>query len=151
IEHAGTRGEPVSLLLIDLDSLKSVNDRWGHQVGSASLRHIARLVRESKRSDDLAARWGGDEFTILMPGADENAAARLAREIVEKVRVSPVEHQGATYPVTVTIGVATAIAPPPDFNIFGLADRALYEGKFAGRNQFRAVTARSGGEGSRAG
>jgi diguanylate cyclase (GGDEF)-like protein len=149
IEEAGIRCEPVSLLLIDLDSLKSVNDRWGHQVGSASLRHIARLVRDAKRPEDFAARWGGDEFTILMPKADEKAATRLARDILEKVRATPVEHQGGSYPVTVTIGVATANAPPSGFNIFGVADRALYEGKFAGRNQFRAVTARAGGEGGR--
>jgi diguanylate cyclase (GGDEF)-like protein len=142
VEEAGIRREPVSLLLIDLDSLKFVNDRWGHQVGSASLRHVAHLVRETKRSEDLAARWGGDEFTVLMPRADEKAAARLAREIVEKVRVTPVEHQGAQYPVTVTIGVATVRAPAPGFNIFGLADRALYDGKLAGRNQFRIVSAR---------
>jgi diguanylate cyclase (GGDEF)-like protein len=141
IAHASAYREPVSLLLIDLDSLKSVNDRWGHEVGSASLRHIARILGECKRQEDFASRWGGDEFTILMPGADAKAAVRLAREILVRVRETPVEHRGGSYPVTVTIGVATATAPDPGLNIFGVADRALYEGKLAGRNQFRTAAA----------
>jgi diguanylate cyclase (GGDEF)-like protein len=139
VEHAEQFREPLSLLIVDLDSLKGINDRWGHAVGSASLRHVAGIVSDCKRQGDFAARWGGDEFTILMPGADAEAAARLAQTIVERVRALPVEVGGKSYAVTVTVGGATVRPPVAGPQLFVRADRALYEGKLAGRNQFRAA------------
>lgn len=139
LEHAEQFHEPLSLLIVDLDSLKGINDRWGHAVGSASLRHVARMLFDCKRQDDFAARWGGDEFTILMPGADSNAAARLAQTVVERLRANPVPLNGESYPVTVTVGCATLRGPGTGSDLFIRADRALYEGKLAGRNQFRAA------------
>lgn len=127
--------EPISLLLVDVDGLKEINDRWGHLEGNGALRHVARLVRERKRAEDLAARWGGDEFVLLLPGADASAAERVAREIVQAARESVSKTPPG--PVTVTIGVATGIAPSADHDFFVAADRALYEGKAAGRDQYR--------------
>lgn len=149
LEHAKQFREPLSLLIIDLDSLKGINDRWGHAVGSASLRHVAHVLDGCKRNGDFAARWGGDEFTILMPGADREAAARLAQTIVERLRVNPVLLKGQSYPVTVTVGCATQRGPGTESDLFIRADRALYEGKLAGRNQHRAAPEEEPAEGAR--
>jgi diguanylate cyclase (GGDEF)-like protein len=129
--------QPRSLLIVDVDGLKEINDRWGHMAGNAALRHVARLVRERKRTEDLAARWGGDEFVLLLPGADASAAERVAREIVQAAREANLEAPPGA--VTVTIGVATGIAQSPDHDFFAVADRALYEGKAAGRSQYRII------------
>jgi diguanylate cyclase (GGDEF)-like protein len=132
-------GEPVSLLLVDVDGLKSINDRWGHMAGNAALRQVARIVRERKRAEDLAARWGGDEFVLLLPGADVPAAERVAREILRSAERSVMKNPPTA--VTVTIGIASGIAAFPEHDFFAAADRALYEGKTAGRNQYRVTPA----------
>ena len=141
MEHAANFREPISLLLVDVDDLKRINERWGHSVGSAALRHVAEILKESKREEDLAARWGGDEFVVLMPGADPTAAGRLAQTILERVRAEGLPHAGAVSPLTVTIGIAGGTAPGED--LFELADRALFEGKRAGRDRFSIAGART--------
>jgi diguanylate cyclase (GGDEF)-like protein len=127
--------EPVSLLLVDVDGLKEINDRWGHMAGNAALRHVARIVRERKRTEDLAARWGGDEFVLLLPGADAPAAERVAREILKAAERSVLRTPPIA--VTVTIGIASGVAASAAHDFFAAADRALYEGKAAGRNRYR--------------
>jgi len=129
--------EPVALLLVDVDGLKDINDRWGHMAGNAALRHVARIVRERKRTEDLAARWGGDEFVLLLPGADAPAAERVAGDILRAAERSVLK--GPPSRVTVTIGIAAGVAASPRHDFFAAADRALYEGKKAGRNQYRIV------------
>jgi diguanylate cyclase (GGDEF)-like protein len=127
--------EPLSLLLVDIDGLKTINDQWGHAVGSEALRHVARILEAEKRSDDMAARWGGDEFVVLMPGAEASAAQRVAERILDRVRDSRME--SAPLRVTVTIGIVSEVASSPDHDFFGAADRALYQGKAAGRDTSR--------------
>ena len=133
-QHAAQFGEPLTVLMVDVDSLKSINDRWGHAFGSAALRHIARILEESKREEDIAGRWGGDEFLVLMPGADAVAASRVAQKVLDGVRKRPVRYGGQEISATVTIGVATRQTAAPD-NLFEMADRALMEGKRLGRDQ----------------
>jgi len=132
-------GEPLSLLLVDIDSLKTINDRWGHAVGNEALRLVARIVDGEKRADDMAARWGGDEFALLMPGAEASAAQRVAEKILESARTS--QFGPAASPVTVTIGIASDVAGSLEHDFFGTADRALYAGKAAGRDTSRASSA----------
>jgi diguanylate cyclase (GGDEF)-like protein len=129
--------QPISLLLVDVDGLKEINDRWGHVAGNAALRHVARLVRERKRTEDLAARWGGDEFVLLLPGADASSAERVAREIVQAAQRATLKTPPG--PVTVTVGGATGVAASPTHDFFTIADQALYEGKTAGRNRYRII------------
>lgn len=137
VEHAGRFREPLSLLVIDVDGLKQINDRFGHTFGSTVLLHIAKVLFDSKREDDMAARWGGDEFALLMPGADAAAARRQAESILDRLRHEPLAHGNAPMAVSVTIGVATSEQGHADESLFERADRALYEGKQAGRGQVR--------------
>lgn len=132
VDRAQRFGEPVSLLLVDVDKLKGLNDRFGHSCGSAALVHVARALGECKRADDLAARWGGDEFTLLMPGADAAAARRQAQTILERLARAPMLHGGLSHPVSVTIGTASLTDEGRGRNLFDRADAALYAGKRAG-------------------
>ncbi len=138
--HARKFGEPISLLLLDIDSLKEINDRGGHATGNDALLLVASVLEESKRVGDLACRWGGDEFAILMPGADAVAAVRLARTILDRLRVGRVRSAGGDQRVSVTIGVATGPRAEPPEDLFELADQALYEGKRLGRDQLRLAS-----------
>ena len=140
IQHAARSAEPLSLLMIDVDQLKGLNDELGHSFGSAALRHMAQILEESKRVGDLAARWGGDEFALLMPGTGADTAQRRAESILERLRARPVGIDGLERTISATIGIATSSAGRGG-DLFEAADRALYEGKRAGRGQVRAAEA----------
>src|SRR5262249_60724868 len=88
--HAARFGEPLSLLLLDIDGLKAINDELGHAYGSAALRHVARVLEETKRDEDTAARGGGAEFAVLMLGAAKEAARRRSDAIRQRLRRSRV-------------------------------------------------------------
>jgi diguanylate cyclase (GGDEF)-like protein len=138
LEHAERFHEPLSLLVVDVDQLKEINDVLGHAFGTTALLRVAHVLTTCKRDTDLAARWGGDEFALLMPGADEEAARRQADAIVGTLGSEPVRADGKERVVSVTIGIATAIGRPPE-SLFERADRALYEGKRTGRGQVRSA------------
>lgn len=147
LQHAAQFREPVSVLFIDLDALKKINDRFSHSAGSAALRQVARILEESKREEDLAGRWGGDEFLVVMPGADSPAACRVAQRVLEAVRRRPVQHGEQPIPITVTIGVGTLVGPAPTDALFEVADRALNQGKRAGGDQLRLARIAPSAEG----
>jgi diguanylate cyclase (GGDEF)-like protein len=130
--HAASHGEPLSVLVMDVDGLKEINDTLGHSFGTAALLHAARALERSKRISDVAARWGGDEFALLMPGAREEAASRLSEEILAQLRAEPVRADGRERGVSVTIGIAGCVGEPRE-DLFDLADRALYAAKRAGK------------------
>jgi len=126
-------GQPLSLLLLDLDGLKEINDTRGHRAGDAALVQLGTEIRAEARSTDTCARWGGDEFALLAPNTPEDAAASLA----ERIRSRTAARKYLTG-VAVSIGVATArpSAPPPSAEeLVRRADRALYEAKRLGRNR----------------
>jgi diguanylate cyclase (GGDEF)-like protein len=134
-ERAERYGEELSVLLIDLDGLKELNDRHGHRAGDGALRKAAAAIRNRSRAADLAARWGGDEFILLAPNTGRPEALQLA----ERIRALVDEGvAAASQPVTVSVGVAT-LEPGgglrnPDA-LVSLADGALYEAKRLGRNR----------------
>ncbi len=130
---------PLSLLLLDVDFLKKINDRYGHIVGNDALVLVAEAVRSAKRAEDSAARWGGDEFAVLLNGADAAAAQRVADSVLQRVRERPLLHDHGQIALTVTIGVCTARRVNADDDLFAAADRALYEGKRAGRDRLSIV------------
>jgi diguanylate cyclase (GGDEF)-like protein len=133
-EHAASHGEPLALLVIDVDGLKALNDSEGHSFGSAVLLHAARALDQSKRVSDIAARWGGDEFALLMPGAHEEAASRISEQILARLRAEPVRAEGRERAVSVTIGIAACVGAPRE-DLFDAADRALYDAKRAGKGR----------------
>jgi diguanylate cyclase (GGDEF)-like protein len=135
LERAIRIGQPLSLLLIDVDGLKKINDQYGHRAGNKALIHVAKALREAKRREDSASRWGGDEFAILLEGADENATRRVAESVLARVRQKPVPFTRGHLTVSVSAGACTAAVVTPATDLFARADEALYAAKRAGRNQ----------------
>lgn len=133
VQRAAKTGEPVALILIDVDRLKEINDQYGHDRGSAALIRVAEAIKASKRASDDGARWGGDEFAVLLEGGDEAAARRTAEAIMASLASKPMSDPAV--PVTVTMGIASGVPATGEADLFALADEALYAGKRSGRNQ----------------
>ncbi len=136
LEHAraARTGEPLTLVIVDLDHLKETNDAGGHRAGDAALRRVARHIAANVRSTDLAARIGGDEFAVLLPETDLQYARVVVDRILDAVRS---DRDGSLIgPITVSIGVACVDARiQPSQDLESLADHALYAAKQAGRSQ----------------
>ena len=127
-------GARASVLMVDVDHFKAVNDLHGHDEGDRVLAALARQLQASIRSSDLAVRYGGEEFTLWLPNADRPGAAHTALRVHEHVRSLRVGDQ----PITVSIGVATAsLAHDPALlqRLLHQSDAAVYQAKMAGRNQ----------------
>jgi len=137
-------GTPLSLVLFDLDRFKRVNDRCGHQVGDLVLRRTADAVRMRIRETDLAARIGGEEFAILLPGSDAAGAVTFANNLRLDIR-REVAVEGVRWPTTASFGVAQFREGMSIETLVGAADRALYQAKAEGRN--RVCTAEAGDAG----
>ncbi|MGL6112356.1 MAG: sensor domain-containing diguanylate cyclase [Rubrivivax sp.] len=127
-----------SVLALDLDHFKHVNDTWGHAAGDAVLRHVARLVSGHTRVGDVLGRTGGEEFTILLPDTAPDEAEALSERLRLEVSLEPLHFRGHSIPVTVSIGIALLTASDTEAGEAVVrADRALYEAKEAGRNSVR--------------
>jgi diguanylate cyclase (GGDEF)-like protein len=139
IERARRRQGPLALVICDLDHFKRVNDRLGHEGGDEVLARAAGTIAEATRAVDLAARIGGEEFGVILPGADPHAAAVAAERLREHVMA---EFAGHEPPVAASSGVASTIGAEADQReLFDAADRALYSAKRAGRNCTAIATA----------
>lgn len=130
---------PVSLVLLDIDHFKQVNDTYGHGVGDAVLRELVQAVQTRLRASDILFRWGGEEFAVLVCAAGYRGAERLARDLCAAVADRPFPGAGH---VTISVGVAEHYGAEDHESWFGRLDEALYEAKRTGRN--RVVVDRRG-------
>ncbi len=128
-------GQPVAFLLIDVDFFKTINDICGHDAGDVVLKSLARVLQSHVRGEDIVFRFGGEEFCVILPGADHEAARRRAEMIRESVMLMPLTGSKIG-PLTVSIGVAvTGEANINSEQLVKAADEALYEAKKSGRNR----------------
>ena len=132
MKRAQRYSHPLSLLFLDVDNLKTVNDRYGHLQGDELLRHCASLLTKVLRSTDLAARYGGDEFVILLPETSREEAASVAERLIREASPCPLL-SGGTLPWQLSIGVAWApVDGSYDVDLLRLADEAVYRAKQRG-------------------
>ena len=134
--QAAINQRPVGLVVLDLDRFKAINDGHGHSVGDTVLREVAYRLRKQLRAYDLAYRLGGEEFLVLLPGADLKQSSAIAEELRDALATAPL----AGLLCTVSCGVSASLPGNLDYEaVFAAADRALYEAKAAGRNQVCAL------------
>jgi diguanylate cyclase (GGDEF)-like protein len=129
-------GEPLALVLTDIDDFKDINDRWGHPTGDEVLKAFAETLEASVREIDLAGRWGGEEFALLLPGTDLNGghdlAERVRRKLVRRKFIAP---DGERIRVTASFGVAAFPEAPTQDQLVAASDGALYQAKRSGKNR----------------
>lgn len=132
MNKALTLEEPLSLVLLDVDHFKNINDSYGHAGGDAVLAGLAGVIAEATRGSDILARWGGEEFAVLLPGADLSAAALIAEKIRRRVGATALL-QGRS--VSISLGVTQYSPRDTNDALFRRADEALYKSKHGGRNR----------------
>jgi diguanylate cyclase (GGDEF)-like protein len=142
VRRGKAQGSPVSLVLLDLDHFKQLNDSQGHQEGDEALRAVAALLaKQTESAGGLAARFGGEEFAWLLPGLGLEAAKAEAETLRQKVRAAAIRHDGSAYRVvTASFGVSasagTTLVTP--LALVAAADTALYRAKSGGRDRVEA-------------
>ena len=128
-------GRPLAAIMVDLDHFKRVNDTFGHLAGDAVLAETGRRVKSGIRVVDLLARFGGEEFVLILPDCELDVAQAVADRMCTLISRKPMGHEGHVIPVTTSVGVAKK-RPHEDFNVvFARADQCLYKAKQAGRNR----------------
>ena len=131
-------GTPLALVVADLDNFKAVNDRHGHAVGDLVLREFGAIVRNTVREVDLAGRWGGEEFAVLLPGTDTRGGMQLAERLRTAIESREVVlPDGSALKITASLGVSSYSAPGSVEELFEAADEALYRAKTSGKNQVK--------------
>lgn len=137
-ERAVARRRPLSVMIVDLDRFKSINDRFGHDGGDDVLREFARRLRQNMRGIDLICRFGGEEFVVVMPDTDGPVAEKVAERIRAEIARTPfvIGKEGQSVTVTISVGVSSARGQADDVrSLLKRADMALYEAKKSGRNK----------------
>lgn len=138
-QQARLQGQPMALIMADIDHFKKVNDTYGHMTGDQVLVRLSDLVRASFRREDITSRFGGEEFVILLPNTDAAHARKVADRLRKQVMAAGLNTDQGSISITISLGVAM-ITDEPDLNLEDLlvrADRALYKAKQAGRNRVR--------------
>ena len=146
LARAKRHGRPLGLIVLDLDHFKSVNDRFGHDVGDEVLREFARRLRATARASDVVARYGGEEFVVLLPETDLERAKRAVGRLLAAVSSRPFTTHAGNLVLTASAGVAVYPAHGRDWaHLFRAADQALYLAKAAGRNRWRLAGSEEAG------
>lgn len=137
IERANRHGSALSLLMIDIDEFKAVNDFYGHLAGDYALQIVAARLKEALRGSDYLARYGGEEFAAILPSTSRAEAFHVAERLRKTIRATPVSHNGRMFSVTASFGIAS-MDLHSDVDMEGfiqMADEALYEAKNSGRDR----------------
>lgn len=133
---AQRNGRDLAAILLDIDSFKHINDAYGHAAGDAALTAVARAVSQAIRQQDVAARWGGEEFILLLPETSLDEAAALAERLRAAIAAIRLEHAGAEIAMTASFGVAQREPHYPNLDaLISAADKYLYQSKAGGRNR----------------
>ncbi|MBI3896973.1 MAG: diguanylate cyclase [Gammaproteobacteria bacterium] len=141
VAYAKRHQTPLTLLILDIDHFKKVNDNYGHLAGDYVLKELAVLVKRTIRSEDVLARFGGEEFVVLMRDADDEKALMLAERLRRIVEQTVVTYEDKRIPMTISIGIGTMSASPQNppiqnaTDLVNCADRYLYQAKRGGRNR----------------
>lgn len=137
IERSRREGYPISLLMVDIDHFKKLNDTYGHQSGDDALRHVSGLIKAEVRPGDLPARYGGEEFAVILPYADSNDAFVVAERLRNLIATEDIAIQGGQrVNVTASLGCATfPVDAQTEDALMTMADAALYKAKKNGRNR----------------
>jgi diguanylate cyclase (GGDEF)-like protein len=139
---ADRHGQSLSVAMLDLDHFKNLNDRFGHMIGDAVLRHVGAILAENFRSEDVAVRWGGEEFVLALFGANRASAVERLQQVLDEVQRSVIVDPEALARVTFSAGVAEHRRDAMNLDqLLEAADAALYAAKAAGRACIRAADA----------
>lgn len=136
LAQAKRHGYPISLVMLDVDHFKGINDQYGHATGDEALRTLARCCKETRRPGDLVGRLGGEEFVLLLPHTDGSEAKAIADRLRNLVQAQQIENTEGTG-ISITFSAGAAEAKPDEFleQFMHRADTAIYAAKQAGRNQ----------------
>lgn len=141
VKRSNRHGFPMSFMMLDVDDFKGYNDSFGHLAGDDALKLVAQVIRDTVRAADVAARFGGEEFSILLPQTNGDEAAAIAERIRYNVEHTEFPHRR----VTLSIGIASCSAELcSSVDLVSAADKALYQAKEAGRNQVKIFRASNG-------
>ncbi|WIO73564.1 GGDEF domain-containing protein [Porticoccaceae bacterium LTM1] len=139
IQSATRDRNELSVLLIDVDSFKQINDRFGHAIGDQVLRHVANVIVTTIRRSDMVFRQGGEEFAILLPGTDLEGAECVGDKIRRATESTIFDLQGLHIPITISVGATGMQSGDTTADLIDKADRAMYSAKAAGRNCLRTA------------
>ena len=125
--------QPVSIIVLDVDHFKKINDSLGHHAGDLALQHLAKILLKNIRSSDICGRMGGEEFTIFLPNTDQEGAIKIAEKIRISIESNEVESPDGSFHITASLGIATGTIEL--IQLIRMADMAMYQAKAKGRNQ----------------
>lgn len=136
VAGAERKNEPLSILMIDLDNLKDINDNYGHQAGDRVLIELGKIIREVvRRGSDFAARYGGEEMAILLPDTGRDGAKKLAEKLLDTIRKRKVSIERGEVNFTASIGIASFEKGMTSEELVNNADKALYKAKDKGKDR----------------
>lgn len=126
---------PFSLIFIDLDNLKKINDKYGHEAGSLALKKIAKILKKRLRSSDIIARFGGDEFVVALIDCDLKSAGEIAEDLRKKIEKSELKYRNRKIKLTISIGVTSYKKEKSLEELINKADKRMYMAKREGKNR----------------